>query len=436
MSNVSNFLKCPMIFRSGKSNLTEIEMIVDTSLAVSIIPTDYIRNFPDIDIRKPPKRLTTFAGNTIAVEGYTMLNIKIDEEYLQHGFYITIYKMPIIGRDLLQRRGFNLSIGRNTIIPPIKGFVHKVQIRNDVIPVRQRLRRLPLSIREDVNEHINEILANGVIEEIESSQWVSNIVVVKKKNGKIRKCVDLRQSNRAVIFDSHPIPHIDDLLTSLKNATHFSKLDLINAYHQVALHPESRDLTAFITHNGLFRFCRIPCGLSSAPAFSRLMDAIFQDIKGVDHYFNDIDVYGSKVAEDDEHLKIVMKRLHDQGLQLNEDKCLLRKEIVSFLGDVIDQRGIRPDPELTRAIQNYKRPACAKDVRSSLGTAGFYSKFLEDYSTKVEPLRMLTREGQEVQWTDAQEKAFTLVKDLLSRKPVLDILILVCHLFFRPIPAG
>ena len=154
-----------------------------------------------------------------------------------------------------------------------KGFVHKIQLKPHAIPVQQKLRRLPFSVRQAVTEELQDLLDKGIIERIDASSWVSPIVVTQRRDGgKPRVCVDLREPNKSIVSDCYPLPHMDELLTNLRGAAVFSTIDLASAYHQMLLHPDSRDITAFITHEGLFRFCRVPFGLASAPsAFQKMM---------------------------------------------------------------------------------------------------------------------------------------------------------------------
>lgn len=188
-------------------------------------------------------------------------------------FFVVEKGTPLLGLDLMV--ALNIHIVGGVVAPPppdnarpapvmhlstsspligcAKNFVHRVKVSASVPPVRQKLRRLPLSVRDAVTVEINKLLAAGVIERIDASPWVSPIVVTRKKKGGIRMCVDLREPNKAVITDCFPIPHIDELLSTLRGAAVFSTIDLASAYHQVPLHEESRDLTAFITHDGLFR---------------------------------------------------------------------------------------------------------------------------------------------------------------------------------------
>ncbi|KAJ8333804.1 hypothetical protein SKAU_G00411230 [Synaphobranchus kaupii] len=301
-----------------------------------------------------------------------------------------------------------------------KNFVHRVKVSRTVTPVHQKLRRLPLSVRDAVTDELNRLLAAGVIEKIDASEWISPIVVTQKKTGGIRMCVDLREPNKAVIMDSYPLPHMDELLSSLRGATVFSTIDLASAYHQVPLHEDSRDLTASITHEGLFRFLRVPYGLSSAPsAFQKMMATILQGLPGVQNYLDDVIIYGATADEHDRKLKAVLRSLKDAGLQLNDDKCHFNQTSLRFLGHSVSAQGILPDKDHIEAVLNAPALADAAALRSFLGLVSWYSKFLPNYATVVEPMRACIRQDTDYIWTDEAQTSFTKVKELLVGSPAL-----------------
>ncbi len=178
-----------------------------------------------------------------------------------------------------------------------------------------------------MSTELNRLLAADVIERVDASPWVSPIVVTQNKSGDIRMCVDLREPNKAIVVDIYPIPHIEELFSQLRGAVLFSTINLANAYHQVPLHEDSRDLTAFITHEGLFRYKRVCYGLASAPAaFQKLMSTILKDVPGVQCYLDDVIVFGDSTASHDAHLKTVLHKLREAGLCLNEQKCKFCQE--------------------------------------------------------------------------------------------------------------
>ncbi|KAF7653348.1 hypothetical protein LDENG_00084020 [Lucifuga dentata] len=208
-------------------------------------------------------------------------------------------------------------------------------------------------------------------------------------------CVDLREPNKAITVDSHPLPHKEELLSSLTGATIFSTIDLASAYHQVLLHPESRDLTAFITHEGLFRFCRVPCGLASASAaFQKLMATVLKGVSEVQYYLDNVTCYGCTALEHDTALETVQQRL---SLQLNEKKYHFRQASLKFLGHLVTANVIQPD---TNHLQAITAPKDAASLRSFLGMLSWYGKFISNYATVVEPLCACLCQDATFEWTD------------------------------------
>ena len=202
---------------------------------------------------------------------------------------------------------------------------------------------------------MNRLEAADVIEGIDSSEWVSPLVVVWKKSGKIRLCVDLRKVNEALVVDKFPLPNIDEILGELHGAKYFARLDLASAYHQLPLSAESRDLTAFITHDGLFRFKRVCFGIASAPsAFQKMMSVVLRGLKGIQFYLDDIIVFGKTKEEYLKNLRAILERIRQCGLTLNE-KCSFNK----------------PLPKQTEAITKAPVPHDSMSLRSFLGLVGF-----------------------------------------------------------------
>ncbi len=209
----------------------------------------------------------------------------------------------------------------------VKGFVHKMQVNSTVTPVHQKLRCLPLSIRKEVSTELNRLLTAGIIEPIDASEWVSPLVVVRKPDGNIRLCIDLRGSNLFVIMDCYTLPHMEDLFTELTGASHYSQIDLSSAYHQLPLHPDSRNLTAFITHEGLFRLTRVPLGLASAPpAFQKIMQTALRKLDGV-KYLDDIIMYGRPMISTS---KLFVKGYRRLTCRLTLTKALSTKRAFRF----------------------------------------------------------------------------------------------------------
>ncbi len=191
-------------------------------------------------------------------------------------------------------------------------------------------------------------------------------------------------------MDSYPLPHIDELLSKLCGATVFSTIDLESAYFQLPLHEESRDLTAFITHEGLFRFCRVPFGLALAPsAFQKMLSTVLQGLTNVAHYLDDVIVWGRTPSEHDCMLNKVVQLLQSAGLQLNTPKCQFSKTSLRFLGHTVSAQGVHPNEDHLNAMLHAPVPTDAHQLRSFLGLISWYSKFIPKFSKPLQITRQI-----------------------------------------------
>ena len=195
------------------------------------------------------------------------------------------------------------------------------------------------------------------------------MVVVPKSNGKVRICVDLTRLNDSVCRERHPLPAVDQTLAQLAGAKIFSKLDANSGFWQIPLSRESIPLTTFITPFGRFCFHRLPFGITSAPEhFQRRMSELLSDIEGVVYLIDDVLVHGKTPEEHNERLYRVLCRLQKEGLTLNREKCRSSMRQVQFLGQIVDESGIRPDPDKINAIRNVRVPTNVGDIRRFLGS--------------------------------------------------------------------
>ena len=288
-------------------------------------------------------------------------------------------------------------------------------------PIRQPFRRQNPIIREIEQQQVKEMLRDGVIRP-SSSPWASPVVMVKKKDGSMRFCVDFRQMNDATIKDAHPLPRIDDTLESLYGAQYFTTLDLKSGYWQVPITEEDKEKTAFRTSSGqLYEFNQLPFGLCNAPAtFSRLMDRTLAGLAWniCLYYLDDIIVFSSTWAEHIQRLKAVFERLRRANLKLGAKKCTLAAREVSFLGYKVTPDGLEPEPRLMEAISKLPPPINVAEVRSFLGLVGYYRRFVKKFSDKAAPLNALLRKEQAWKWTEDCQEAFETLKGEIAARPV------------------
>ena len=278
-----------------------------------------------------------------------------------------------------------------TGVGKLKDFKLKMHVDPNVPPVAQKLRRVPFALRDKVKAKIDELLEGDIIERVEGpTTWASPVVVAPKPSGEIRLCVDMRRANEAIIRERLPIPTVDEVLEELNGSTVFSKLDLRHGFHQVELHTDSRDITTFVTHDGLFRYKRLSFGVNAAPEkYQHIISQVIADIEGVVNIADDLIVHGKTVVEHDQSLHKLLARLEEKNLTLNGEKCTFGMGKVVFMGILLSKHGIGPTEEKVRAVKEATRPSSASEVRSFLGLVGFSSRFIPDFATKAEPLRVL-----------------------------------------------
>ena len=438
-----------------------VNMVFDTGSAVSLLPAElFHKNFVQELLHPVPATVSfvTYLQEPIPVSGVFETSVRFGDTVAQGRIYIVERGEPILGRDLISAlqlimqdnmvkrirpaandTNHSSSSDADTMtaaypllfqdrIGTAKGFVHQVRTKPDVNPVQQKLRRLPFAVRDKVSQELKRLEAADIIEKIDSSEWVSPMVVAYKRSGDVRLCVDLREVNKAILIDKYPLPHIQELIAELRGSTVFSTLDLTSAYHQLLLHEDSRDLTAFITQDGLFRFKRVCFGLASAPsAFQKLMSSSLAGLPGVQCYLDDVVIYGRTLEEHDKHLTAVLQRLQDIGLTLNLQKCQFRVTSIRFLGHMISTEGLHPDPSRVDDILETAAPTDLATLRSFLGLSSYYARFIHDYATVTEPLRALTRKNTAFEWSPAAQKAFDHVKHEIAHATAL-------HLFDPELP--
>ena len=291
----------------------------------------------------------------------------------------------------------------------------------DARPIRQPLRRHPPAHSVAIRDHVSTMLEQGIIEPTQSP-WASNIVLVKKKDGSLRCCVDYRQLNNVTRKDAYPLPRIDVCLDSMSEAQWFSTFDFRSSYHQVEVRPEDADKTAFICREGLYRFNTMPFGLTGAPAtFQRLMDMV---MSGLAYeiclvYLDDVIVYSTSLEEHLRRLGLVLDRIKSSGLKIKPSKTHLLKRSVDFLGHVISYRGIQPQADKISAVDNWKRPENVHDVKAFVGLCTYYRRFVDKFADIAAPLYDLLKKGAAFVWSQACEQAFEHLKTALTTAPIL-----------------
>lgn len=317
---------------------------------------------------------------------------------------------------------FPLDFGR------VEGIEHTIPTGNNP-PIREKYRPIPPSMYQPVKKMIQEMKDLNVIQD-SHSPWAAPLVLVKKKDGTIRLCVDYRKLNSITHKDAYPLPRIEESLTAMKSAAYFSTLDLTSGYWQIPMAPEDREKTAFTTPMGLFEFNSMAFGLCNAPGtFQRFMECCLghKNFETVLLYLDDVIIYSKTYEEHLQHLAEVFEILAKHGLKVKPSKCHLLKSKVQYLGHVVSAEGVAPDPDKLAAVKDWPVPTTIQEVRRFLGFAGYYRRFIKNFTRIAAPLQDLLK-GQQckktfrspsIQWTAELENSFTQLKKMLTEAPIL-----------------
>ena len=305
--------------------------------------------------------------------------------------------------------------------PPKREVVHSIEVQSGSEPAYRTPYRLRPAEQDELEEQVKDLLTQGFIRPSQSP-YGAPVLFVPKKDGRWRMCIDYRALNRQTVKDRYPLPRIDTLLDRLGRARVFTKLDLASGYHQIAMDDDSIYRTAFTTSLGQWEFLVMPFGLCNAPAtFQRLMNTVFatEINRFILVYLDDILIFSETLEEHWEHLRTALERLRKARLYGRIHKCEFLKSRVDYLGYEVSEKGIHASPEKVKAVVNWPRPQSVHDVRSFLGLASYYRRFIHGFSQIAGPLTELTRSKSKWHWDDAQENSFLALKISLATAPVL-----------------
>ncbi|UYV69107.1 K02A2.6-like [Cordylochernes scorpioides] len=389
------------------------------------------------------QRLVKSDINLRAAEFSELQTVGMFISTLRNGSYEIKEKIYVIRRlsePLLSRRACELlNLARRievvaTRINPIKEFPevfeglgqignpYEIKLKPGAKPYAVHTpRRVPIPLMEKLKTRLEELEKAGIIAQVNvATEWCAPTVIAGKPNGDIRLCVDLSRLNEHVQREVHPMPVVEHMLGQLGEARFFSKLDANSGFHQIPLSPDCQHLTTFITPFGRYKYCRMPFGISLAPEyFQRVMSIILQGMDGVMCYLDDILIFASDSKTHDRILRLVLRKLKEAKVTLNKAKCVFGVPRINFLGHILDEDGIRPDPAKIEAVARMPAPTDVHGVRRFLGMVNHLGRFEENLSEIVAPLNQLLVKGQDFVWDCSQERAFRKLKELLTTQPIL-----------------
>lgn len=420
---------------------TLINFKLDTGAEVNVLPVSYLKYFKGIVINKFNKSLQGYGGNELEVIGKVTLICSCKNEIVNLNFLVVnTHSIPILGLpgcislNLIERVDYlsNKSIDserekfineNHDLFEGLGCFVkdYDIVLKDGMNGSIKPARRIPLSLMGSVKKELNLMVKRGVISKNDGpTDFVSNLVVVEKKNGKLRLCIDPKDLNNAIKRENFPIPSFDEISEKLTGKKIFSVLDLKEGYWQVQLSEAASKLCTFSTPFGCYRFLRLPFGLSIAPeVFQKYNERNFQGIPGVVIYFDDVLIAAETKDEHDRILAEVVNRARHLNIRFNKEKFQFCSKKVNYLGQVVSEKGISCDPDRVRAINNLTPPRDKKDLQKLLGVVNYVREYVPNLAEIFHPLNCLLKKGVHFQWMQIHDDALSAAKKLICNAPTL-----------------
>nr|XP_012137589.1 PREDICTED: uncharacterized protein K02A2.6-like [Megachile rotundata] len=425
-------------------NDKQVRFEIDSGAAVTLMSeSDARRLFAGARIQKTDLHLISFCKAQIRVLGYITVKVRSGETLRKLNIYITTQdREPLLGREwILQMKEHDKVQNFTNILQSIHSLqvmekaelqklfrefreitnptvskISKIQARlnlkDNVQPVFCKPRGVPFRLRAQVEEELEKLVNTGILEKVDCADWATPVVPVLKKNGAIRLCGDYSVTlNPRLKIDKHPLPTPDELLTQMAGGTVFSKIDLLQAYLQLEIRPEDRELLTINTHKGLYKPTRLMYGVASAPAiWQRTIENILKDIPGVVVFLDDIRIAGVDSRDHLQKLRQVFTRLQKYNIRINVDKSEFFTDQIQYCGYIINKSGIHKAPDKIEAINNMRRPTNITELRSFLGMIHYYDRFIPNLSSILKPLNTLLQKEVKYEWSPDCEKSFQAAK--------------------------
>ncbi|RUS85038.1 hypothetical protein EGW08_007222 [Elysia chlorotica] len=422
-------------------NSTKVEFQLDTGASTTVITKKMFDELFSDNALKPSKAiLTTFTGETLTVYGQFQPIIRYQDQH--HSLPLLVVDgtgPPLLGRDWLSTIKLDWKSLFHTTDNSVETVLQKfpnvfsdeagklndrkihLHLKPNAKPVYKKARHPPYALRNKIEKELSRLEKGGIIEKTDSSEWATPIVPVLKSDQSLRLCGDYKVTlNTQIQKDEHPIPIIEELAAKLAGGEQFSTIDFSHAYTQLCLDEDSQDPTTIATHCGLYKFKRLPYGISSCPAiWQRTIESIFGDIPNTVIYFDNMFVTGENQTEHLKTLEAVLTRCEEKGLTLKERKCEFMKEEIDFLGYRLTKEGLLPQHSKISAIKQAPEPKNISELRAFLGMVNYYSQFLPNLSHNLAPLYELLKKNQAWSWTSKQVHAFKTIKEQLSSHVLL-----------------
>lgn len=299
---------------------------------------------------------------------------------------------------------------------------HKLGMDKSFRPIQQKRRKFAPERNAIIQEDVERLLKSGMIREVKFPRWLANVVVVQKKNGKWRVCVDFTDLNKACPKDPFPLPHIDSMVDATAGHEMLTFMDASSGFQQIQMEPSDQEDTAFMTPTGIYCYIAMPFGLKNAGStYQRLVNMMFKEQLGdtMEVYIDDMVVKSKKAEDHLRDLKVAFRILDQYNMKLNPAKCHFGVGSGKFLGYMVTKRGIEASPEQIKAILNLKSPANVKDIQRLAGRVAALNRFISKSSDKCKEFYDILKKNKKFEWGEIQEQAFQQLKKYLSQPPLL-----------------
>lgn len=422
-----------------------IAMEFDTGAALS---TMSLRTFKALNLKnrifKTDVTMKTYTNELIRPVGVSYIKGKYQDQNFQGKLYIIDKPVdPILGRSWMKDLKLELAdikalrterplkldellkTYESSVFSPnlgeIPNYRAHLTLNENTQPIFIKPRRVPYALKKKVDDEIDRLCAERVITKVEQSDWGTPIVPIVKPNGSIRLCADYKVTLNKVIKDEqYPIPIIEDIFAEMNGGEIFCTLDISQAYLNMVMDEESAHLQTLSTHKGTYKVNRLMFGVKVAPnLWQKFMDRLLQGIEGVKCFFDDIIIQGSTENELLTRLNLVLEKLKQSNLRVNKDKCHFFQRSINYLGHTIDKHGLHKNKDKVKAILNAPRPKNVNELRTFLGMANYYNKFIPNLASITNPMNNLLRKHKSFIWTDTCEKSFNRIKQEIASETTL-----------------
>ncbi|XP_055590022.1 uncharacterized protein K02A2.6-like [Uranotaenia lowii] len=447
--NQANSIHSVNQVRSGRKYVTTringhaVKLQLDCGSDITIISEQAWKKCGSPTLLQTEHRANTASGEQLPLLGEITCTMQIGEEQQQGTCYVTsVRDLNLLGLDFINAFDFWAKpltsicnqVNRSNSIQPINQYLTrfpevfrdslghctktkvKLYLEPDAQPVFRPKRPVPFHAVPKVDEELDRLQRLNIITPVDYSDWAAPIVSVRKPGGKIRVCADNSTGLNAVLKPhQYPLPTPEDIFSKLSGSKVFSIIDLSDAYLQVEVDDDSKRMLTINTHRGLFQFNRLPPGVKSAPgAFQQLMSKMIAGLEGVDSFLDDFIIYSASREQHDRILEELFKRIQDYGFHLRPEKCNFYQSEIRYLGFIINADGIKPDPAKVASIVSMPQPKDVSELRSFLGAANFYGKFVREIHRIRQPLDDLLKKDKKFVWSAQCNEAFETIKKVLQ----------------------